>query len=196
MFSAIQGTGHLVGARQFFVRLAGCSIVDCEIRSVCDEVRALTDQHASSFEPSRIVEMALQASDKHDGWLHITGGEPCDQPDELEELLRLASEAGLRTHVQSSGTRYVPGRWDWITISPKVGLRPVQDFGQECVVIYDGQSEAELRELRERTRFWDYYLCPLWRDGEMVNPQKAAALVHKLEGWRLTCQMHKWFGIL
>lgn len=37
IFHSFQGEGHFVGGAMAFVRLAGCSVVNCHIRKECDE---------------------------------------------------------------------------------------------------------------------------------------------------------------
>jgi len=124
------------------------------------------------------------------GWLHITGGEPTDQPNDLQELVKQARAAGLYVHVQTSGIRRMPVQWDWLTVSPKVE-QPLQTFGQEMIVIDDGNIEAAwLHDLRSSTSFWSYYLCPLWGRDMQQTAQLAAQC-----GWDLTWQMHKHAGM-
>jgi 7-carboxy-7-deazaguanine synthase len=187
-FTSFQGTGHLTGVRQFFVRFAGCS-VKCPIRSECDEPLALTRKNAIEVDADTIVK-AAQASVGPRGWLHITGGEPTDQSEELQLLVMQARNEGLYVHVQTSGVRRVPVQWDWLTVSPKVE-EPLQKFGQEMVVIDDGTVTTEwLDQLKATTNYWCYYLCPLWgRD-----PTSTAELAAR-SGWDLTSQMHKHYTI-
>ena len=188
MFSSFQGTGHLTGTRQFFVRFAGCS-VKCPIRKDCDEPFALTRGKATKHSAESIVSDALQAVGPR-GWLHITGGEPTDQSRALQELVMHARQSGLYVHVQTSGVRRLPVQWDWVTVSPKV-QEPEQRFGQEMVVIDDGTvTKDRLDALRSTTSFWCYYLCPLWgRDMKLT-----AELAWQAK-WDLTCQMHKYGGL-
>jgi organic radical activating enzyme len=188
MFNAFQGTGHLTGTRQFFVRFAGCS-VKCPIRKDCDEPKALTRRGSRTYDAYDIVNHALQAVGPR-GWLHITGGEPTDQKEGLQELVMHARESGLYVHVQTSGVSRLPVQWDWVTVSPKV-YEPEQKFGQEMVVIVDGTVTLEwLEELRSTTSFWSYYLCPLWgRDMKLTSE-----LAWKAK-WDLTWQMHKHGGL-
>lgn len=188
MFNAYQGTGHLTGTRQFFVRFAGCS-VRCPIRKDCDEPKALTRRNSKQYDAYDIVNYALQTVGPR-GWLHITGGEPTDQSGGLQELVMHARESGLYVHVQTSGVRRLPVQWDWVTVSPKV-REPEQKFGQEMVVIDDGTVTLEwLEELRSTTSFWSYYLCPLWgRDMKLTRDLAWEAK------WDLTCQMHKYGGL-
>ena len=188
VFTSFQGTGHLTGVRQHFVRFAGCS-VKCPIRDECDEPDALTRRGARTVDPEEIVAGAVKAVGQR-GWLHVTGGEPTDQSEGLQRLVMLARESGLYVHVQTSGVRRVPVQWDWLTVSPKVD-EPLQTFGQEMIVVDDGCVEVDwLDHLRATTSFWSYYLCPLW-GREM---QSTAALAARA-GWDLTCQMHKHGGL-
>jgi len=188
-FVSFQGTGHLVGVRQFFVRFAGCSVADCPIRKECDEPNSLTRKNARLVDIDELVEQA-QAEVGQRGWMHITGGEPTDQSDALQLLVMRARSAGLYVHVQTSGIRRVPVQWDWLTVSPK-REEPQQRFGQEMVVVDDGSITPErLDYLKSVTNYWCYYLCPLWgRD-----PSSTINLASQT-GWDLTSQMHKHLGM-
>ena len=186
-FTSYQGTGHLVGERQHFIRFAGCG-VDCPIRSKCDEPASLTRKGATRRDHRDLVGEAIDAVGKR-GWLHITGGEPTDQDEGLQELAKHARSSGLYVHLQTSGVRRVPIQWDWLTVSPKV-IEPLQTFGQEMIVIDDGLVTIErLSQLLESTSFWCYYLCPLWgRDASSTIELAASA------GWMMSQQAHKWWG--
>ena len=187
-FASFQGTGHLAGTRQFFVRMAGCSVA-CPIRGECDEPGSLTRKQAQQVRAGDVIEQAVAAVGER-GWLHVTGGEPTDQPDALQELVKQARRVGMYVHVQSSGVRRVPVQWDWLTISPKID-EPVQAFGQEMVVIDNGSVHAQwLQQLKATTSFWSYYLCPLW-GRDMAYTASLAADAQ----WDLTWQMHKHAGL-
>lgn len=185
-YLSFQGTGHLLGTRQWFVRFAGCS-VRCPIRKDCDEPNSLTRKHATLRSPDELVQGAL---DSGTGWMHVTGGEPTDQPEGLQHLVMLARERGLKVHIQSSGVRHVPCQWDWLTISPKVF--PLEHtFGQECIVVDDGSWDVErLSQLRDSTKFWCYYLVAL--SGR--NPVPTVLLAAQ-SGWDLSMQAHKNWGV-
>lgn len=185
-FTSHQGTGHLLGVAQHFVRFAGCA-VRCPIRAECDERPALTRKDSTPRTAAGLVQEAL---DSGTGWLHVTGGEPTDQSEGLQDLVRLARVSGLRVHVQSSGVRHVPVQWDWLTISPKVDPL-VHTFGQECIVVDDGTWTVErLAELRDATKFWCYYLVPLSEQNVARTGQLATE-----SGWDLTIQAHKVWGL-
>ena len=186
-FTTYQGTGHLLGTRQHFIRFAGCSVAHCPIREQCDEPRALTRAQAQQVDPKELVLDAVAAVGER-GWLHITGGEPTDQSDGLQELVQHARKVGLYVHLQTSGIRRVPIQWDWLTVSPKI-RQPLQTFGQELIVVDDGTVTVEwLHELVATTKFWTYYLLPLW--GRPM--QDTVALAQRAgDPWMLTCQLHK-----
>jgi len=168
--------------------MAGCSVA-CPIRGECDEPRSLTRKQAQQVRPGDVIEQAVAVVGER-GWLHVTGGEPTDQPDALQELVKQARRVGMYVHVQSSGVRRVPVQWDWLTISPKID-NPLQTFGQEMVVIDNGSISLQwLHELQVTTSFWSYYLCPLW--GQDMEHTASLAADAK---WDLTWQMHKHGGL-
>ena len=185
-FTSYQGSGHLLGVRQHFVRFAGCA-VKCPIRAECDEQSSLTRKNADFRTPESLVQ---EAQESGTGWLHVTGGEPTDQEEGLQRLVMLARTQGLRVHVQSSGVRRVPVQWDWITISPKTD--PVKHtFGQECIVANDGTWDVErLQRLRDDTKFWCYYLVPLSHH----NVQETVQLATEAK-WDMTIQAHAHWGV-
>lgn len=188
-FTSYQGTGHLLGMRQHFIRFAGCSVA-CPIRAECDEQEALTRRNATQRSVGDLVSESLAAVGKT-GWVHITGGEPTDQDAGLQSLVMELRRRGMYVHLQTSGVRRVPVQWDWITVSPKV-RRPLQTFGQELVLIDDGSwTAADLQRLAEATKFWVYYLCPLWGRDPALTVQLATEAGAE---WNLTLQAHKTWG--
>ena len=188
--TSFQGTGHLLGVRQRFARFAGCSVAACPIRSQCDEPGALTRKGAQAWTAEDLVEDTLAAVGPR-GWLHITGGEPTDQPEGLQDLARTARARGLYVHLQTSGTRRVPIQWDWLTVSPK-SYEPVQRFGQELVCVDDGYTwdVESLRRIKELTKFWCYYLVAASGRSERETVSLATAA-----GWDMTLQAHKVWGV-
>ena len=76
-YLSYQGSGHLIGKRQFFIRFAGCG-VKCPIRDVCDEPFSLKRDNGIEFSSESLADEALESVGKY-GCVHITGGEPCEQ---------------------------------------------------------------------------------------------------------------------
>lgn len=207
----VQGTGHLTGVVQYFVRLAGCSHKMCQLRSVCDESSSFSQHAGSRTNVSAIVGAALDQLGPG-GWLHITGGEPTQNPAFLP-LAHAASQAGLRVHIQTSGIAAIEAPYDWLTVSPKTHLSALkQTYGHEMVVIYDDQSDEELLEWSRSTGFWYFYLQPLWLPSSdaMHNASKTVETVvrlnradhddglqrhHNGRQWLAALQAHKFWGV-
>ena len=138
-----------------------------------------------------IVPVGALASVGRSGWLHITGGEPTDQSEGLQELVKIARKEGLYVHLQTSGVRRVPIQWDWLTVSPKQHM-PEQKFGQEIVLIDDGSLNIDRMKLMvQSTSFWSYYVCPVW--GRDLSNTYAIAK-EAGDPWCITMQMHKLGG--
>ena len=196
---SFQGTGHLIGERQYFVRFAGCSIKRCPIRNDCDEFTSFGPHSGFDASVEDVIDRALDAVGPG-GWLHVTGGEPTEQPENLAKLVQLAHRERLRVQIQTAGLTALNSPLDWITVSPKVPARKLQQrSGQELVLVYDGQTVEEMREYQEGTSFCHYYLQPKWIDaprGEALNNEETVRAAHSLDGeWKLTLQAHKYLGI-
>ena len=88
---------------------------------------------------------------------------------------------------------------DALTVSPKVPATDLkQSYGQELKLVVTGQSEDEVLAYYQKTRFWNYYLQPLWSNGN-CNSDQTMSLVDKLNNcgqpWELSPQVHKYLGI-
>lgn len=211
MGTTFQGSGHLLGVRQFFVRFAGCSVKSCPIRRDCDEQFSLKEHNGTPTSVREVIDRALEEVGVG-GWIHVTGGEPTDQYEGLEALLQEAQNERLKVHLQTSGTKAVEMPFDWITVSPKVPARKLeQTFGHELLLVYEGQSAETLLEYSEATRFWYYYLQPKWEDDGAKDQQELSNTIsdaltlqfaasetsrHYNSGeWMMTIQAHKYWGM-
>lgn len=197
-FKSIQGEGHLTGKPMFFIRFAGCNVRTCDLHpsnsNLCDtdwSMNALLDHE------DHIEQLAVQARDLmgHQGWVSITGGEPTDQMEPLYFLVNELRRRGLQVNIQTSGTRLIQCPWDWLTVSPKCSVAGLeQRFGNEMKLLYQGQDAGELRSWQRQTKFWNYYLMPLY-NGHGANIAETAQAVMDNAGWELTTQDHKIWGL-
>lgn len=198
VFTSIQGEGHLTGKPMRFIRFAGCAVAQCPLHPRNKSAVGVCDTDWSRrFNVSDLAALAREAYDEvgSGGWVCITGGEPLDQPGALAVLVSELKKLNLMVNIQTSGTRWVTCPWDWLTVSPKCAADDlVQTFGQELKLVYTGQSDDELRRYYDHTKFWNYYLMPLWHDGsQQFEPTRAAVMRNR--GWELTTQAHKWWGV-
>lgn len=121
----------------------------------------------------------------------LTGGEPLLQVD--RELVDKLHDAGFVIHVETNGTLPVPQGIDWVTCSPKDREPEINtDCVDEVKIVYTGQSESELENIRNRfvsTKL--FYLQPC----SCKNTAETVAQVLKLKDWRLSLQTHKLINI-
>jgi organic radical activating enzyme len=200
IFESLQGEGHLSGLYQCFVRVAGCSVV-CPIRQQCDEPESLK---FTAGEEREVQELALEVFSRvgNGGWCHVTGGEPTQQAD-LDEFLKALAGLGIHIHIQTSGVKRIGSQWDWLTVSPKCKpLELAQSSGQELKLINHPAICYDIDALRgwyESTKFWDYYVQPLWLPDGTSNVTETAELVMQANRaglpYRMTMQAHKYWGL-
>jgi organic radical activating enzyme len=140
-FKSLQGEGLYTGTPMAFIRLVGCSVG----QSVCthcdtDFDRVYSHLGGGMYTPEQLV---AWAEPYH--IVNITGGEPLDR--NLRPLVDAAHEAGMRVHVETSGTVMYDGARhgsiNWITVSPKPKyLVDMIDLAAEVKVIYDGLGDG------------------------------------------------------
>ena len=109
-FYTLQGEGFHQGRAAYFIRLGGCDVgcVWCDVK----------DSWEAGRHPLRPIPELVNEVKKNPGNIVvITGGEPLMH--NLDELTRQLHNAGLRTHMETSGSSPLSGSWDWITLSPK-----------------------------------------------------------------------------
>lgn len=133
IFYSLQGEGRWSGRPAVFIRFSGCNL-RCPF---CDtNFKTHTDMTLADIIDS-IHEW------KNCGFVVLTGGEPTLQLD--AELVEALHNEGFYVAVESNGTKPMPVRVDWVTISPKAAYvenaRPIIESCQELKVVYDGEHE-------------------------------------------------------
>lgn len=189
-FYTVQGEGAFTGSPAYFIRTGGCDVgcVWCDVKESWD-----ASAHPGKTAQS-IVEDVLDSGAKI---AVITGGEPCMY--DLLELTSLLREAGIRTHLETSGVYPITGDWDWVCFSPKKFKKPLAEAYDKAnelkVVIYHqsdiawAQNHADLLN-KEAQRF----LQPEW-DKQEQNLPLILNYVRNNPSWRLSLQTHKFIGI-
>ena len=114
-FYTIQGEGVWQGQAAYFIRLGGCD-VGCHW---CD----VKDSWDASRHPQIKEQKLIEAAAAHEGkMVVITGGEPLMH--NLDSLTHKLQEAGLRTHIETSGATRCRVAGTGFACRPK-NLRPL-----------------------------------------------------------------------
>ena len=184
IFLSLQGEGFWTGTPMVFLRLSGCNLA-CPF---CD-----TDFTAFRImEADEIVAEILRAAGECRR-VCITGGEPLLQ---LESgLVEALHRAGFTIHLETNGTLEAPEGIDWITVSPKAGIKLAG--ASELKLVFQKPDESFIESF---TSFdaGNFFLQPCdWGDPER-NAATLAQCVEYIEShpwWRLSLQTHKLLGI-
>lgn len=188
-FHSVQGEGFWSGSSAFFIRLAGCD-VGC---SWCDTKHSWPMDRHPMQAVSALVESAIAA---RPFMVVITGGEPLMH--NLNELTRALKRAGLRVHVETSGSHPLTGEFDWISLSPKRFKPPLEEIypqASELKVIVDNRLDLVWAEQAARKVSAETIklLQPQWESANAVDLVMDYVLSHS--EWRVGLQTHKFLGV-
>lgn len=189
-FYTVQGEGAYTGAPAYFIRVAGCDVgcVWCDVK----------ESWEAGAHP--VLSVAQLVEDAKSSGAHIcviTGGEPTMY--NLELLTTLLKEAGMRTHIETSGTHELTGSWDWITFSPKKIKAPLEDIYQKAdelkVIVFNKSDISWAQEHAEKVNSsCSLYLQPEWSKKENMQPL-ILDFIRKHTQWRISIQTHKYLGV-
>ena len=189
-FYTVQGEGYHQGKAAWFIRLAGCD-VGC---SWCD---VKDSWNAAAHEQHTVDAIVRTASDSGARTAVITGGEPLMH--DLGPLTSALRNAGLQTHLETSGAYPLSGTWDWVCLSPKkfkLPLESVLSFADELKVVVYNNNDFEWGEtFRKRLKAGcRLFLQPEWSRYERNLPRTIAYIKQHPE-WQISLQIHKFMNI-
>ena len=188
-FYTIQGEGVHTGRAAYFIRLAGCDVQCwwCDVKDSWDE-----SAHPK-VKTSVIVEKAKNSGAEI---AVITGGEPLLH--DLEVLTIGLKEAGLKVHIETSGSSPLSGTLDWITLSPKRFKKPLDEvfpYIDELKVVVLTNKDLEWAELNAQK-------CPdsttLLLQPEWDTPKSIDLIVEYVKRnpqWGISLQTHKFLNV-
>ena len=188
-FHSVQGEGFWTGTNAFFIRLAGCD-VGCPW---CDTKHAWP----LARHPQRTIDaLVAEAIAVRPFMVVITGGEPLMH--DLSHLSRALRQAGLRTHLETSGSHPFSGQFDWIALSPKRFKPPLADSytrAQELKVVVGSPADIVWAETaaRKSPPGIQKLLQPLWESE--LGQQLVFEYVLSHPQWRVGLQTHKFLGV-
>ncbi|MDZ7773897.1 MAG: 7-carboxy-7-deazaguanine synthase QueE [Balneolaceae bacterium] len=189
-FLTIQGEGVHTGKAAYFIRTAGCDVNCwwCDVQESWDE-----EKHP----PVTVGELVEAASESGAPMAVLTGGEPLLH--DLGPLTRALRQAGLRTHLETSGSSPMSGHVDWVTLSPKRFKKPLKE-AYACadelkVVVLTAKDLAWAESCAARcpnnTRL---LLQPEWSRSEEAVPL-IFDYIKQHPQWEISLQTHKFMGV-
>lgn len=189
-FYTIQGEGYHSGKPAYFIRLGGCD-VGCRW---CD---AKYTWNPKIFPPTPIETIVERACSCKAQAIVITGGEPLLYP--LGDLTRELHARGLEIFIETSGTNPISGEFDWICLSPKRQMPPLEEAllrADELKVIVQTKEDLEWAvECSKRVRSKCLlYLQPEWSVYESIIAEIVEWVKENPE-WNISIQTHKFMHI-
>lgn len=189
-FYTIQGEGYHSGKPAYFIRLGGCD-VGCRW---CD---AKYTWNPKVFPPTPVKTIVERASSCSAQAIVITGGEPLLYP--LGDLTRELHARGLEIFIETSGTNPISGEFDWICLSPKRQMPPLDEAFRRAdelkVIVQTEEDIAWAVECSKRvSRKCRLYLQPEWSVYESI----IATIVEWVKlhpEWNISIQTHKFMHI-
>lgn len=189
-FYTLQGEGAYMGKAAYFIRLGGCDVgcVWCDVKESWDAAKhpqwAVEDLVATVKEtPTEIVV--------------ITGGEPLLH--DLSELTDRLKSAGIRTHIETSGSSPLSGTLDWITLSPKKFKAPLPEVlavANELKIVVFNKSDFAWAEqwAAHVAPHCRLYLQPEWSKAAQMTPL-IIDYIKANPQWQLSLQVHKYINV-
>lgn len=189
-FYTLQGEGVHQGRAAYFIRLGGCDVgcVWCDVKESWDaekhplhSVQDLVDTVKAT--PAQIVV--------------ITGGEPLLH--DLTALTHALDQAGLRVHIETSGSSPLSGELDWITLSPKKFKAPLPNVlphASELKIVVFNQSDFAWAEkwAAQVSPTCKLFLQPEWSKAAQMTPL-IVDYIKAHPQWQLSLQTHKYINV-
>lgn len=188
-FYTIQGEGYHKGSAAYFVRIGGCD-VGCHW---CDVKESWDAEKHPPTEISTIINNAKQYSDT----IVVTGGEPLMW--NMSLLTAGLRNENLATHIETSGAYPLSGDWDWICLSPKKRMLPLDDIYKVAdelkVIVYNQNdfvfAEKQAAKVQPNCKL---FLQPEWSKREQVMPMIVDYVLQHPK-WKASLQTHKYMNI-
>ena len=188
-FYSIQGEGFHKGKASYFIRIGGCD-VGCHW---CDVKESWDAQEHPLISTKNIVKNSLEYSEM----VVVTGGEPLMW--DMTILTRELKQNNKKIHIETSGAYELTGNWDWICLSPKKQMKPVDEIYKKAdelkVIIYNNDdfkfAEDQAKKISSKAHL---FLQPEWENREKMTPIMVD-YIKKNPKWKISLQTHKYLNI-
>lgn len=189
-FYSLQGEGFNTGKAAYFIRIGGCDI-GCHW---CD----VKESWNAEIHPIKSVKDILNnVLNQKAPSVVITGGEPTQY--NLNILTQQLKENHICIFLETSGVYEINGYFDWICLSPKKRLLPLEknfSLANELKIIVFNQHDFIFAEEMSKkvNPNCHLYLQPEWGKREQLLPS-IIKYIQKYPKWRLSLQTHKYIHI-
>jgi 7-carboxy-7-deazaguanine synthase len=189
-FFSVQGEGYQTGRAAYFIRLGGCDI-GC---SWCDSRFSWNPKLHPMVETEIIINHIIESGADS---VVVTGGEPLMWS--LDFLCDGLKRKNISTFIETSGAYPLTGTWNWICLSPKKNMPPLDEIcnvADELKVIIQDKSDFEWAERYHKlvNNECRLYLQPEWSSFEKIVPE-IVEYIKKNTVWRISLQVHKYMHI-
>lgn len=189
-FYTIQGEGYNTGKAAYFIRLGGCDVGChwCDVKESWDaSIHPLTKTEA-------VIKNVIEHNAKS---VVVTGGEPLMY--NLTQLTNLLKEKNIETFIETSGAYKLTGKWDWICLSPKKTMAPLQEVYDKAhelkIIVYNKHyfiwAEEEAKKVNKNCYL---FLQPEWSKRNEITPL-IVEYVKNNPKWMVSLQTHKYMNI-
>ena len=189
-FYTIQGEGYNSGKAAYFVRVGGCD-VGCHW---CDVKESLDASLHPLIKPDDVVQKVVQSKSNA---VVITGGEPLQY--NLDYLTAQFKEKNIETFIETSGAFPLSGNWNWICLSPKKTMNPLEEVylrANELKVIIHNKNDFNwaLEQAKKVNPNCLLFLQPEWSKRDEMMPL-IVEFVKEHQNWMVSLQSHKYMNI-
>jgi 7-carboxy-7-deazaguanine synthase len=192
-FYTIQGEGYNTGKAAYFIRIGGCDVGChwCDVKESWD-----SSKHPLTHVDRIIENVLLQKAES----VVITGGEPSNYP--MQYITQSLKDHNILTFIETSGAYPLTGIWDWICLSPKKTMPPLDMYygvAHELKMIVHNNHDFEWAEQNKQKCLaagneCNFYLQPEWSKAATMIPLIVDYVMLHPE-WKVSLQTHKYMHI-
>ena len=189
-FYTLQGESVHTGRAAYFIRLGGCDVgcVWCDVKESWD---------AEKHPQWEITDLVKTVKETPAPIVVITGGEPLMH--DLSGLTAALHHAGLRVHIETSGSSPLSGKLDWITLSPKKFKEPLPEVlpaANELKIVVFNKSDFAWAEkwAQQVSPECKLFLQPEWSKATQLTPLIVDYIKDNPQ-WQLSLQTHKYINV-
>jgi organic radical activating enzyme len=189
-FYTIQGEGFNSGKAAYFIRVGGCDVGChwCDVKESWD---------AALHPLVKVEDVIAKVMDSGSKAVVITGGEPLQY--NMDYITSEFKKKNIETFIETSGAYPLSGQWDWICLSPKKTMKPLEKVYQKAhelkVIVYNKHDlEWAQQEAAKTNKNCLLFLQPEWSKRNEMMPL-IVDFVKTHQNWMVSLQTHKYMNI-